>query len=429
MHPGARFTSAEVGDLADNVSMASNEAYGSAADIPSIAEMLQQIEGGKLLTKLVARGQRRRFVEIETQVRHHVEVIDRFYRALGTRNWIVHEDLPMTLLEELMGVEADDAERRLIAYYQEPDTLQGLTRRLVHPALRVRAPLVDRAKSEFLAGRFNTSVSLLLSVMDGFVNDVDALRRRGLHARAADEMVAWNSVVGHHMGLAHAHASFTKAFKKTSTEEVRDLYRHGIVHGMLVNYDNEYVGAKAWNRLFAVRDWATAMQRKSAPPKVSRSWTETLRRIDHNRRAREALDAWTPSEMAAGDEGFDTDEAVVASRAYLDAWSGVNYGSMASLLGRLVSEATLSKTAGAVREAFEGETLEGYELTRVRHTAAAVTIVETTLRVGGEEVAAALRWIRAGDDGMAVAPNEAGRWGLMSWTKWGMVQEARARTK
>lgn len=38
--------------------MATHEPYGSAADIPSIAEMLQQIEGGKLLTRFIARHQR-----------------------------------------------------------------------------------------------------------------------------------------------------------------------------------------------------------------------------------------------------------------------------------------------------------------------------------------------------------------------------------
>jgi hypothetical protein len=36
---------------------------------------------------------------------------------------------------------------------------------------------------------------------------------------------------------------------------------------MLVNYDNEYVGAKAWNRLCAVRDWATSIRKAAEPPK------------------------------------------------------------------------------------------------------------------------------------------------------------------
>ena len=147
-------------------------------------------------------------------------------------------------------------------------------------------------------------------------------------------MVAWDSVVGHHMGLAHAHASFTKTFKKTSTDEVRELYRHGIVHGMLVNYDNEYVGAKAWNRLCAVRDWATSMRNAAEPPKPQPSVKETMRKVDHNRRTREALDAWKPGEVSAADEGLDTDEVVVAARAYLHAWIRRNYGAMGALVGQ-----------------------------------------------------------------------------------------------
>jgi hypothetical protein len=240
--------------------------------------MLQKIEGGKLLTRFIARDQRAKLVKLEQQVRGHIAVIDRFYAVLGPRNWIVHDDLPMPLLEAIAGMAEDDAERRLIGYYQDRENLVRLTRRLSHPELRARSPLIERATTEFLAGRYNTCVLLLLSVMDGFVNDVDASRRRGLHARDPDEMVAWDSVVGHHMGLAHAHASFTKTFKKTSTDEVRELYRHGIVHGMLVNYNNEYIGAKAWNRLCAVRDWATSMTKAAEAPKPQPSFMDTMPR-------------------------------------------------------------------------------------------------------------------------------------------------------
>ena len=246
-----------------------------------------------------------------------------------------------------------------------------------------------------------------------------------LHARDPDEMVAWDSVVGHHLGLAHAHTSFTKSFKKTSTDEVRELYRHGIVHGMLVNYDNEYVGAKAWNRLCAVRDWATSMRKAAEAPKPQPNFVDTMRTIDHNRRTREALDAWAPSEVSAGGEGFDTDVVVVASRAYLDGWMKRNYGAMGALVAQLVAEDTPSKTAGMVREAFSEEHLTGYGLQRVSHTAAAVATIDVNLRVGGGEIKAAMRWIRHGEDGMAAAPNEPGRWGLMSWTRWGMIQERR----
>jgi hypothetical protein len=217
-------------------------------------------------------------------------VIDRFYAVLGPRNWIVHDALPMPLLQAIGGMAAEDAERRLIGYYQDPENLERLTRRLSHPELRVQSPLTERAKTEFLSGRYNTCVLLLLSVMDGFVNDVDASRRRGLHARDPEEMVAWDSVVGHHMGLAHAHASFTKTFKKTSTDEIREPYRHGIVNGMLVNYDNEYVGAKAWNRLCAVRDWVTSMRRLLNRRNWSRaSWKRCARSTTTGARGKRSM--------------------------------------------------------------------------------------------------------------------------------------------
>ena len=43
--------------------MAMHEPYGTAADIPSTADMLQEIEGGKLLTRFIAREQRAKLVE------------------------------------------------------------------------------------------------------------------------------------------------------------------------------------------------------------------------------------------------------------------------------------------------------------------------------------------------------------------------------
>jgi hypothetical protein len=67
----------------ENGGMARHEPYGSAADIPSIADMLQKIEGGKLLTRFIARDQRAKLVELERQVREHIAVIDRFYAVVG----------------------------------------------------------------------------------------------------------------------------------------------------------------------------------------------------------------------------------------------------------------------------------------------------------------------------------------------------------
>src|SRR5690606_23907873 len=103
--------------------------------------------------------------------------------------------------------------------------------------------------------------------------------RQGLHTRPAEDMVAWDSVAGHHLGLSHAHQSVPKGFYKTDFSEVRELYRNGIMHGMLVNFDNEIVATKAWNRLFAVADWADARTRHAEPKVEPPSLRESLSQL------------------------------------------------------------------------------------------------------------------------------------------------------
>jgi hypothetical protein len=398
--------------------------YGSAQDLPSIAEMLQQLQGMKLLTRVIARGERRKLLEIEASLRRHIQIVDGFYALLGPRHWIFHDSLSISLAESLLTLPAGEAERRLIDFYRDPEQLGVMVGRLRgFPALRSRWPLIERARTDFADERYNTTVALLLFAMDGFVNDLDPAQRRGLHARDADEMVAWNSIVGHHMGLTSAHQTFTHSFRKTSTEEVVELYRHGIVHGMLVNYDNDVVASKAWNRLFAVADWATSRSKAQASVNARPSVRATLRRVRENAAAKEAIDAWVPSAISKGDGAFETDAVVARSHAYLESWQRRNFGAMAELLSPLVAEPNHGRTAGLVRDAFSPEQLDGFAVTRVTYAAPAVAKAEVTLFIEGTELPGALRWIRGDHAGMAVAPNQGGEWQLTSWTRQAMMNE------
>ncbi len=54
------------------------------------------------------------------------------------------------------------------------------------------------------------------------------------------------------------------------------------MHGNLVNFDNDIVASKAWNRLFAVADWAASRQKQSVPPKPEPTFREVLARIREN---------------------------------------------------------------------------------------------------------------------------------------------------
>jgi hypothetical protein len=391
-----------------------------------MANLLSQIQAMKVITKFVMRSQRQAMVDLDKEVRHLASLVDAFYDLLGSRNWVFHDELNVTIAEGLVVLPVEDAERTLIDWYKDPEALRFIVRRLGRfPELQVRMRLIDRAEADFHQGRYYATVLTLLSVMDGFVNDIERAERRGLHAREPDEMAAWDSVVGHHMGLTHAHLSFTKTFRKTSNEPVTELYRNGIVHGMLTNFDNDVVAAKAWNRLFAVCDWATSLQKQKDEAKPRPSWREILGQVRENAEAKKALDLWRPWSAQRGDSQFDADEVVALSREYFEAWRARNFGRMAELLSPLAAAETPGRTAGQVREEFTDKRLTEFLLVRVDHRAAAMAEVEVDLSTDRNRVEGRMRWTRCGPDGRGVPPNQAGVWLLTTWTSDAMEREGR----
>lgn len=401
-----------------------DEPYKSALDLPSVAEMLQLIQGGKLLTRLIARRLRPDLMKIEKEIKQLAALVDRFYALLGPRHWIFHEHLNTQKISALLELPSDEAERSLIEIYREPEQLRFMIRMVRRfPEMRVRMYLVERARADYFEGRFYATVLALLSVMDGFVNDFES-QHRGLHARSEDEMHAWDSVVGHHYGLTYAHRTFTKSFSKTSDEEVTELYRNGIMHGNLVNFDNDIVATKAWNRLFAVADWAASQQKRTIPPDPKPTIREVLGKIRENEEAKKELARWRPRTISASEPGFADEPVYQVTVIYLEAWKARNYGRMAEFLSALVSRDTHRQTAGMVRDAYDGVDLTGFSIRGINHQAAAACEVDVDLILDSESRSARIRWIREGEDGKAALPNRPGEWRLILWEPAVMLNRA-----
>lgn len=165
--------------------------YGSAGDLPSFRELADQVRGFKLISRVFGRKHRPVIIEIERQLNELIDTVDRFYRLLGDRNWIFHDDLNVERIKSALKVDPtpEVLEQILIAQYQEPTTLDSMTRRLsALPELKIRHHLIQRALNDFRAGRYYTTTLVLLTVMDGFVNDVEA-KRTGLHARSPEDLI------------------------------------------------------------------------------------------------------------------------------------------------------------------------------------------------------------------------------------------------
>ena len=149
-------------------------AYGSARDLPSFQEMAGQIQGPKLLTLAVGREQRAELLNLEQQLNHLVDVVDRFYERLGPRNWIFHDLLNFEAVETILDETntSEEAEQRFIALYRNEDNLTFLVRRLYGvEGLRERFHQIERACDHYDLEHFDSAVLHLIAVMDGFVKD------------------------------------------------------------------------------------------------------------------------------------------------------------------------------------------------------------------------------------------------------------------
>jgi hypothetical protein len=347
------------------------------------------------------------------------DTVDEFYRVLGPRNWIFHDSLPLDYIADLLASQADpsEVEMGLIAHYNNPDNLSFLVRRLYGlPALHKRRGLLTRAQDDYFCERYYACVHVLLSVMDGFVNEFETVRR-GLHAREAEELKAWDSVVGHHMGLTNAHKTFTRAKSVTNEEPIFELYRNGIVHGSQLDYDNVVVATKAWNRLFAVTDWANSTLNQKQPSPTQPSWKELLAQIAETDRVKRANAAWQPSQLLADADGFAEHPLVMSADQFLGLWKQQNYGQMTQLISVEVRDAYKAAMPRQVRLQYESRELAAYKITVIDHTApgAAVVTVELTMADGTTAVGR-MRWIHEDAAGKPTPSTLAGGWRLLVWS-------------
>ncbi len=399
--------------------------YESAHDLPSFVEMQQQLNGFKLLRFVIPRDKRPDIKELERQLKYLGDTVDRFYDVLGSRNWIFHDSLSVDRIATILDGYStpEDAERQLIEYYMDPGDPHFLLRPpRAFPSLRTRMHLIQRARDDYFAGRYYACVLVLLTVMDGFVNEFEAVRR-GLHVREAEELDAFDAVVGHHMGLTNAHKTFRKMKGSTSEEPVYELYRNGILHGMLLNYNNDVVATKAWNRLFAIVDWAKAREKEQQPPQAKPTWKETLGRLADNARQKKALEAWRPETLVPADKDFEGHAAYSACAQFLGYWVRRNYGGIAGLVMKQIREAYGGAMPRHINSEYSPYRLSRYDIRKLEHSAAAICVIEVELTFeSGEEKAVELRWICEDEKGDPAIPPQAGDWRLVLWGPAGFLR-------
>jgi hypothetical protein len=323
---------------------------------------------------------------------------DRFNAQFADRGWIAYETMDDAVaracVEKAERGHADEAEADLAAHYTPEAVGHRLLWMRAITAFHPRLPLAEKALEDYRAGRYYASTLVTLTLLDGLVNDLHE-SRKGLSAEGI-VLEAWDSISAHAEGYARLARLLFSARIRTSAEKIDIPFRHGIMHGRDLGYDNQMVAAKAWAALFSTRDWAMKVERGAAaepPPKSKKSLRESLRDYSraHERFEEQSrmMERWKPRALQVGidcpvsgaptEYGEGTPERrVVEFLSYLG--ERKNYGSLAECFApKIGPEITIKKLAGDYRKRFSNTNVSGFTINAITDVGPAISTVRLAI--------------------------------------------------
>lgn len=394
--------------------------------------------------------------KIEREMNELATLPDRFNEQFIEKGWICYENLYIgvakTAVELAEAGNTEAAEEELVANYESETIEQQLNwLKQVGPFLDKAEPVVEKedefvdretqsrfdlaqkALEDYDAGRYHACVPVVWALADGLAQQsyVNAHGQGGALSSVEANHEAWNSIAGHSTGLERLKEIVMIGRKATRTEKIEIPYRHGIMHGMDLNYDNEIVAAKTWNILFAVGEWAREAETDDLAPSgnegesefssVLGQLREAAERHEETQKSKKRIEEWEAREISVGEDipasGYPREYAdETPERALvtlLSKWEDENYGHMAQFLTETDGE---PEEPGSIRNQFKHSKLKSFELVEIYDGPAFSDIAVKLYTEQFEEDVAEekeVRMVRIMDDGTAaVRGSGEGKWVL-----------------
>ena len=393
--------------------------YGSARDLPSFREMLENLEGFKLLSPLLEKASHQEIAHLEDEVNRITGVVDGFYDLLGPRNWVFHDQLNLNEVEKIVNESKDVgiAEKRFVEIYRDNGFIQRNIRRFVgEENMRGRLHQIHRAHEHYISNHFDSCSMQLIAAMDGFVNDHATGGRKGLHARKPEDMFAWDSVINHHKGLQSVMRVFNKKIYKRVDDEVFELHRNGIMHGMVVNFNNDTVATKAWNMLFAIADWSASKLKAEQPKEPEPSPSELLLQLSRNNSYTRYRRGFAPHTIVSSETGFGKEKVVTRVSELLESWEKKQWGVLVEFMTpRLREMYPGNKAINHTKSLFGQSKIRGWTINEVSFAEPSVALIKCTTIYNDNSAEISLRMVLLNDSGSPAIPSEEAEWYLGIW--------------
>lgn len=205
-----------------------------------------------------------RFSEQASRTEQNLNYADRFNRLFAQLGWIAHESMPIPLLVETVTLAEegswDKAEAILVERHGASAVQNRFSQLRKARRFKHRMALLELALEDYKAQRFHACIPVVLMMIDGISVEVSK-NRKGIFNQGS-EVYHPDSIVGH--GLPLLKHLLTRQCNQTNSARGKVPFRHGILHGRLLGYANEFVAAKAWALLFYVHDWVQIIEPRVA---------------------------------------------------------------------------------------------------------------------------------------------------------------------
>lgn len=390
-------------------------------NLPSIIDLKHQIRALKTIGTILRNKETKRRAEaMESELARITGIVELFYKTLGSRHWVFSDSLSLDRIAAILNNNGpEEAETALITYLKEPHVLDKQINRLNRfPDMRPRLDLLEKAQADYLHGRYYSSVLVVVSVMDGFVNDFNKAERKGLHARTPQEMETDNCVAAIFAGLPSVQSVFTKSVRKRIDEPLFEVERNALMHGMTTNFNNDIIASKAWCMLFAVADWAKSNEEKTNVAQDSFNFIGAIKQhrelAQKNRRTNELLDEWEQHEVDLDNPTEPDLEVFNSINGYCMAWKNKNYGQLADFLPNMTCKSR-GAMAGEARGTYDMHPIAEFKVLSITRPAAAIAVVDIELKSSERDWVAEIRLARQNETNEPAAEWEHGNWKVMQY--------------
>jgi hypothetical protein len=325
----------------------------------------------------------------------------------------------------------DGAENDLINYFNEQTVKSKLDTMMAVAAFRPRMTLAQKALIDYRESRYHACIPVVLALLDGMINEINQ-HRKGFFAKEVN-LEAWDSIAGHSKGLMALVKTMAKERKQTRIEQISIPYRHGIMHGMDLGYDNQMVAAKTWAALFSARDWAIKAEQgllKSPPPKPIKTWKELIEQYFALKKAEvlseKQLREWKPRTLKPGvdipntgtSDSFTPGTPEHKLAEYLNYWMYSNYGHMAQCLNFLLFD-NPHEMPPVIKKKYSSIKLKLFEFIEILDVGPGETEIQTKLIFNEgnkqKETLIHYRLKYLNKEGICMRSNSTGKWTVNNW--------------